>query len=308
MAGSAENPKIGLDNVVIAKLLSDDGVNVPVYDTPIPLRGAVTASVNPNSSVEADYADNGAFFVTGNRANTEMTLELTNVDPATLALMLGQRRANGITVETPLDQAPYFALGFRVWIGGIDDAGKKIFQYVWYTKGKFSVPESGGNTKAESIEFQHISLTAQFVPTLYKADGNSGTVCTHCRSDIDTSSAVIAAWFNAPVFDVSVDASKLTVAIAEGSTPGTITVTGTKASGADCVFAAASVILGSTLIVTDSNGALVPGSVAVEDDEITFTPAVAFASSDVVTVTVTNGVKDVNGVSATPITESVTIA
>jgi phi13 family phage major tail protein len=237
-----------------------------------------------------------------------MTLELTNVDPATLALMLGQRRANGITVETPLDQAPYFALGFRVWIGGTDADGNKIFQYVWYTKGKFSVPESGGNTKAESIEFQHISLTAQFVPTLYKADGNSGTVCTHCRSDIDTSSAVIAAWFNAPVFDVSVDTSKLTVAIAEGSTPGTITVTGTKASGADCVFAAASVILGSTLIVTDSNGALVPGSVAVEDDEITFTPTVAFASSDVVTVTVTSGIKDVNGVSATPTTESVTIA
>lgn len=308
MAGSAENPKIGLDNVVIAKLLSDDGVNVPVYDTPIPLRGAVTASVNPNSSVETDYADNGAFFVTGNRANTEMTLELTNVDPATLALMLGQRRANGITVETPLDQAPYFALGFRVWIGGTDDAGNKIFQYVWYTKGKFSVPESGGNTKAESIEFQHISLTAQFVPTLYKADGNSGTVCTHCRSDIDTSSAVIAAWFNAPIFDVAVDTSKLTVAIAEGTTPGTIAITGTKASGADCVFAAASVILGSTLIVTDSNGALVPGSVAVEDDKITFTPTVAFASSDVITVTVTSGIKDVNGVSATPATESVTIA
>lgn len=308
MAGSAENPKIGLDNVVIAKLLSDDGVNVPVYDTPIPLRGAVTASVNPNSSVETDYADNGAFFVTGNRANTEMSLELTNVDPATLALMLGQRRANGITVETPLDQAPYFALGFRVWIGGTDADGNKIFQYVWYTKGKFSVPESGGNTKAESIEFQHVSLTAQFVPTLYKADGNSGTVCTHCRSDIDTPASLIASWFNAPVFDVSVDTSKLTVAIAEGSTPGTITVTGTKASGEDCVFAAASVILGSTLIVTDSNGALVPGSVAVEDDEITFTPTVAFTSSDVVTVTVTNGVKDINGVSATPATDSVTIA
>lgn len=308
MAGSAENPKIGLDNVVIAKLLSDDGVNVPVYDTPIPLRGAVTASVNPNSSVETDYADNGAFFVTGNRANTEMSLELTNVDPATLALMLGQRRANGITVETPLDQAPYFALGFRVWIGGTDDAGNKIFQYVWYTKGKFSVPESGGNTKAESIEFQHVSLTAQFVPTLYKADGNSGTVCTHCRSDIDTPASLIASWFNAPVFDVSVDTSNLTVAIAEGSTPGTISITGTKASGGDCKFASASVILGSTLIVTDSNGALVPGSVAVEDDKITFTPTVAFASSDVVTVTVTSGIKDVNGVSATPATESVTIA
>lgn len=308
MAGSAENPKIGLDNVVVARLLSDDGNSVPVYDTPIPLRGAVTASVNPNSSVETDYADNGAFFVTNNRANTEMTLELTNVDPSTLALMLGQARANGITIETPLDQAPYFALGFRVWIGGTDANGDKIFEYFWYAKGKFSVPESGGNTKAESIEFQHVSLTAQFVPTLYKADGNSGTVCAHCRSDIDTASATISAWFNAPVISVTVDTSKLTVAIAEGTVPGTIEIVGTKASGADCVFAEASVILGTTLIIADSNGDAVPGSVAVVDDTITFTPTVAFSSSDVVTVTVTAGIKDINGVSATPATESVTIA
>lgn len=307
MAGSAENPKIGLDNVVIAKLLSDDGTNVPTYDTPIPLRGAVTASVNPNSSVETDYADNGAFFVTGNRANTEMSLELTNVDPATLALMLGQTRANGITVETPLDQAPYFALGFRVWIGGTDANGEKIFQYVWYSKGKFSVPESGGNTKADSIEFQHVSLTAQFVPTLYKADGNSGTVCAHCRSDIDTASAVITSWFNAPVISTTIDTGAVTVAIAEGSVAGTIEVVGTKVGGT-CVFAEASVVVGNSLIVADSNGASVAGTVEVAGDTIVFTPTVAFQSADVLTVTATGGIKDTNGVAITPKTESVTIA
>lgn len=308
MAGTAENPKIGLDSVYIAKLLADDGTNAPSYDTPIKLAGAVTASVNPNSSVETDYADNGAFFVTGNRANTEMSLELTNIDPDTLALMLGQTRANGITVEKPLDQAPYFALGFRVWIGGTDSNGNKIFEYFWYAKGKFSVPESGGTTKQDSIDFQHVSLTAQFVQTLYQPDGNSGVICTHGRSDYGLSSAVISAWFNAPVITPSVDTGAVTVSIAEGSDAGTIAVTGTKSGGGTCEIVASTVVLSETLIITDSNGDAVAGTVDVSGNVITFTPTVAFSSADVVTVTVTKGIKDIYGVGITPKTDSVTIA
>lgn len=308
MADTAENPKIGLDSVYIARLLSDDGTNAPSYDTPIKLAGAVAASVNPNSSVETDYADNGAFFVTGNRANTEMSLELTNIDPDTLALMLGQTRANGITIEKPLDQSPYFAFGFRVWIGGTDSNGNKIFEYFWYAKGKFSVPESGGTTKKDSIDFQHVSLTAQFVQTLYQPDGNSGVICTHGRSDYGLSSAMISAWFNAPVVSTTVDTGAVTVAMAEGSTAGTIAITGTKAGGGSCVFAEATIVLGDTLIIADSNGAMVAGSVEVSSDTIVFTPTVAFQSADVLTVTATSGIKDVNGVSVTPKTDSVTIA
>ena len=40
-----ENPVIGLDNVVIAELLSDD-VNGVTYDTPIALKGAVLRRKN----------------------------------------------------------------------------------------------------------------------------------------------------------------------------------------------------------------------------------------------------------------------
>lgn len=307
MAGNAENPKIGLDNVVIAKLLTDDGSSLPVYDTPTPLKGAVTASVNPNSSVETDYADNGAFFVTGNRANTEMTLELTNVAPATLALMLGQTRVNGITQEKPLDQAPYFALGFRVWIGGTDENGNKIFEYFWYSKGKFSVPESGGNTKADSIEFQHVSLTAQFVPTLYSPDGNGGIICSHARSDIDTPSATISAWFNAPVIAIGGDYSVLEATATESS--GKIVITATKESGSTPTIAEGSVVLGSTLVITEaSTGEAVEGTVEVEDDTITFTPTEAFTSADVIVVSVTSGIQDASGVHCVPYATAITIA
>ena len=303
MAGTAENPKIGLDSVYIARLISDDGVSAPVYDTPIALRGAVQASVNPNSSVETDYADNGAFFVTNNRANTEMTLELTNCDPSTLALMLGQTRQNGITVETPLDQSAYFALMFRVWIGGTDANGDKIYENFCYAKGKFSVPESGGTTKGESIDFQHLTLNAQFVQTLYQPDGNSGIICTHARTDIDTPSDVIASWFNAPVLTTSVNTGAVTVAVAQGSTTSKITITGTK-TGGDCVFASATVNAGN--IVVTASGTVVDGSFSVEDDVITFTSKEAMSGA--VIVTVTRSVKDVNGVGVTPTSETVTIA
>ena len=302
MAGSAENPKIGLSNVVIAELISDDGVNAPVYGNVIPLVGAVQASVNPNSSVETDYADNGAFFVTGNRANTEMSLEMTNVAPATLAKMLGQERANGVTLEKPLDQAPYFALGFKVWIGGTDANGNKIFEMFWYAKGKFSVPESGGTTKQDSIDFQHVSLTAQFVPTLYKPDGNSGVICAHARTDIDTPSVTVNNWFNAPVISTNLDSGAVTVAI-ESSDANTITITGSKAGGGDCEFAEATVNADNIVIIY--GGSVVAGAFTVNENVITFVSASAMSGT--VYVSVSNSVKDVNGVGVTPAIEELTI-
>lgn len=298
MAKTAENPKIGLDNVVIAPLISDvGGMTKPVYGAVIPLRGAVTASVNPNSSVETDYADNGAFFVANNRANVEMSLELTNVDPATIALMLGQKRQNGITVETPLDQSPYFALGFRVWIGGVDENGENIYEYFWYAKGKFSVPESGGNTRAENIEFQHVSLTAQFVQTFYQTNGK-GVICTHARTDYDMSAELKTDWFNAPIVDVDVNLSAVTVTLAKSGS--TITVTGSKADGSEFAFAADSVNV-NTFAVVDDTGDVVAGEFEVS--EASENPTITFTSSSTlgtVTVALTGGIKDTNGVAIAP--------
>jgi phi13 family phage major tail protein len=283
-----EAPRIGLDEVHIARVISDDANGI-VYDTPIALKGAVNATVNPNSDVATDYGDNGVFFVTNNRGNTEMTLELIDVDSSVLALMLGQKKVNGITVEAPLDQSPYFAVGFRVWIAGEKD-GEKRYQYFWYAKGKFSVPETGGSTKTESIEFGHINLTAQFAQTIY-----NGIICTHARSDDDeVSSSVITNWFSAPVTSVASDDTALTVVIAESS--GKVTFTGTKASGEDFVFTSGSIDNGITIGVLDSSNNLLEGTYTVNGNVITFTPA----SGTPATAFVTGGLKDNNGVGATP--------
>lgn len=294
-----ENPVIGLDNVVIAQLLSDD-VNGVTYDTPIALKGAVNASVNPNSDVAVDYADNGPFFVMNNRGNTELTLELTNIDPATKALMLGQKRQGGITVETPMDSSPYFAMGFRVWVGGTDENGNKIYEYMWLAKGKFSVPESGAETKKESVSFQHANMTAQFVATIFVPAGqDSGTICTHCRSDVDTSSTVIANWFNAPVVSVASQANTITVTSAAQSND-KVTITFAATTATTIAEATANA---NNITVLDSNGDVVDGTFAIGVSG-NVAPTVVFTLADdtdtVATVVVGAGVKDVYNVSVTP--------
>lgn len=300
-----EAPKIGLDHVVVAQVLSDDSDGI-TYGEVIEMKGAVNATVNPNSSVETDYADNGAFFATGNRGNTELTLEMIDVDPDTLSKLLGQKKSNGVTAETAMDQAPYFAMGFRVWIAGSDDDGDNRYELRWYSKGKFSVPEAGGSTKTESIEFGHVNMTAQFVSPTFVPEGmDAGVIGTHCRTDDPTvPDSVKSNWFNAPVTELSLDSSALTVTAS--TSEGKVVLTGTKESGASFNFAKSSARIGETIVVVDSSGELVNGTLefssAGTSPTITFTPGAE--ENEPAGVTVTSGLKDSFGIGATPMTDS----
>ena len=301
-----EAPKIGLDNVVIAKVLSDSSEGISFGEV-IALKGAVNATVNPNSDVAVDFADNGPFFSASNRGNTELNLEMIDVDVDVLAQLLGQRKVNGITVETPLDQSSDYALGFRVWLAGKDGSGNNRYQYFWYAKGKFSVPETGGETKTDSLNFGHISVTAQFVQTQYVPNGQeTGTICTHIRTDDPSVPASVKAnWFNAPVVETASDPSELTVAISYANSK--VTFTGSKESGASFVFAKGSVIDGQTIGVLDANGDLVEGEYAVgttasASPTIVFTPGAEAETP--ASAFVTNGLKDSFGVGATPVIDT----
>ena len=301
-----ERPRIGLSGLVLAQVLSDDENGI-VYDTPFHIPGAVVATVNPNSSVETDYADDGAFFAQNNRGNTELSLEMIDITPENEAKMLGQKRVNGVTVETDLDQSPYFAFGARVLMAGSDENGDAVFTYLWYAKGKFSVPESGGETKKDSITFGHKNLTAQFVKTQFVPDGQkSGTIGTKIRTDDpEVSASLIENWFNAPVISVAQNTGAFTVTAAAG-TDNAVVLTGTKAGSVNVSFGRASAKLGETIIVTDSSGELVDGTIAfggtATAPTITFTPDAE--ENAPASVTVTSGLKDNFGIGATPMTMS----
>ena len=301
-----ERPRIGLSGLVLAQVLSDDKDGI-VYDTPFDIPGAVVATINPNSSVETDYADDGAFFAQNNRGNTELSLEMIDITPENEAKMLGQRRVNGVTVETDLDQSPYFAFGGKILMAGSDENGDAVYTYIWYAKGKFSVPESGGTTKKDSIEFGHKNLTAQFVKTQFVPDGQkSGTIGTKVRTDDpDASANLIEHWFDAPVISTAQNTGAFTVTASAGS-DNKVILTGSKYGGANVSFGRASAKLGETIIVVDSSGELVAGTIAfggtATAPTITFTPAEdANAPAG---VTVTSGLKDNYGIGATPMTDT----
>ena len=302
-----EAPKIGLDNVVIAKVLSDSAEGI-TFGEVIALKGAVNATVNPNSDVAVDFADNGPFFSASNRGNTELSLEMIDVDPDVLAQLLGQKKVSGITVETPLDQSSDYAVGFRVWLAGKDANNNNRYQYFWYAKGKFSVPETGGETKTDSLNFGHINVTAQFVQTQFVPDGQeTGTICTHVRTDDPTVPASVKEnWFNAPVVSVATDSSELTVTASMGAN-NVITFTGAKDSGASFVFAPSSAVVGQTILVFDASGDAVSGTLEVSSTAST-SPTIKFTpSADAETpasVAVTSGLKDSFGVGATPMSDA----
>jgi hypothetical protein len=206
-----------------------------------------------------------------------------------------------------LDQSSDYALGFRVWLAGKDANGNNRYQYFWYAKGKFSVPETGGETKTDSLNFGHISVTAQFVQTQYVPNGQeTGTICTHIRTDDPSVPASVKAnWFNAPVVETASDPSELTVAISYANSK--VTFTGSKESGASFVFAKGSVIDGQTIGVLDSNGALVEGEYAVGETAsasptIVFTPSAEAETP--ASAFITNGLKDSFGVGATPVIDT----
>lgn len=302
---SNERPKIGLSGLVLAKVISDDENGI-VYDTPVKIPGAVVATINPNSTVESDFADDGAFVAQNNRGNTDLALELIDISPENEAMMLGQRRVNGVTVETDLDQSPYYAFGGRVLLAGSDEDGDAVFEYFWYSKGKFSVPESGGETKRDTLTFGHKNLNAQFVKTQYIPDGQkSGTICAKCRTDDPAVPAsLIEHWFDAPVVSTSQSTSAVTVTAA--TSDGKLVLTGSKGTAESFTFAQATARLGETIIVTDASGELVAGT--LEFGGTATAPTITFTKAEdanaFTAVTVTSGLKDNNGVGVTPMTET----
>lgn len=291
-----KGPKIGLDKVYVAALSADTGLVAPSWGAPQLLSGAAKLTGNPNGNLVTDWGDNGPFFVTNSRGNLQATLELIDVDPVVLAQILGQTRANGITQEGSLDQAPWYALGFRVWIGGLEGS-EKIYEYFWYLKGKFTVPEQGAETKKESISPQHTTLSAEFAKLNF-----NDVLSTHARTNgSGVAPATITNWFNAPVYASSFSGTPVTFTSGVGAIgPKTLTLTFDK-SGESFAIAQPTddtqvvVIVNSTGLLLAGAYTYTPGAAGVAPTLVIGNPNIAGVKYDVL---VTN-LRDSNGVRVT---------
>ena len=131
---------IGFDMCHYA-ILSTDSAGGATYETPVRIVGAISANINPNSSEETLFADNGPM-----ESSTALG-----------AVLLGHKYNKGFIERSSTDTPPFIAIGGRA----LKSNGK--YRYFWLLKGKMSQPEQERQTKGDSVEYQTPTIKGSFV-------------------------------------------------------------------------------------------------------------------------------------------------
>lgn len=265
-----QRPGIGVEGLVVALLTpsSDVSGGTPIYAAPLSLAGLAKLTVNPNGTVATDYADDGPSFVATTTGKIQIDMELQDVIPSSYNSIFAVSYANGVLADSSLDTSPPLALGYKQWLGGLDNSGNRVYRYVWLLKGVLAKPPIGGTTKKDTISYEHMTIKGEFV--FLQSSGTARTYMTQARTDDpNVVSTVLTNWFTAPVLNGNADLSALTVVAATGAGgTGTFLLTFSKASnsasfpftiGTDVITAMSNTIR----VLKVSDGSLVTATYAV---------------------------------------------
>lgn len=185
-------PRIGLDNLYVAAITSDDATGY-VAGTPAYLAPAAEASLTPASASEVLYADDQAYETMSAEAETKITLKVTAIPMALLAALTGRvfNVASGEMWDN-VGVSPYYALGFR----SLKSDGS--YRYYWFLKGKFEMPSENFTTKGAAPAPQVAEITYTAIKTIYQ--WNLGSITDSVKrviGDTDTTNfttMTLATW------------------------------------------------------------------------------------------------------------------
>lgn len=180
---------IGLRAIKVAKLLTDVEGSAPTYDTVQDLVGAIDLDVSDNSGdPDVQYYDDGEHDVVLPDPELKGTIELADLPPEKQALLLGYKvDDNGVVIHNADDTPPYFAWGFKAKkSNGMD-------RYVWYYKGRCTMPQDKHTTKQKELNRQTQKLQVTFVKL--NSTGNARAFVDEDSEDFATAKAT---FFNAP--------------------------------------------------------------------------------------------------------------
>lgn len=176
--------RVGLDMLHYAIITDEE---TEEYGVPIPIPGAITASISPEVNTETLYADDQAADVATALGTIEVEINVKDLTAEASKDLLGSTiDVNGVLVDNKADNAPYVALGFR------SRKSNGAYRMVWLLKGKFAPSEEEYNTKEGSPSFQTPTITGSFLPRetdgdwRYRVDSD----------DVGIKPAVITNWFN----------------------------------------------------------------------------------------------------------------
>lgn len=159
-----ETVRIGLSDLTAWVLKTDDKLSL-TYDKPFKVAPAVSASISPNTSDDAFYADDIALVSNQTVSSISLELETADIKDEIIAKLLGlEVDENGVVLDNANKVAPKVALGFR----SLKSNGK--YKYVILYKGSFGIGEDEYQTKEDSISFQTSKLTGTFLPTAHNGN------------------------------------------------------------------------------------------------------------------------------------------
>lgn len=178
--------KYGIKNCYYA-VATISSTGAATYDTPKPLAGAVSISLDPQGDTNNFYADNIVYFTSVANNGYEGDLELAKVPDSFLTDCLGYvADGKGVLVEDANATPVHFALMFQ-FEGDVNAKRTVLYNCV------AARPNVEGSTKEDSIEPQTetISLTAT---TVYNAVLDTDVVKASCT---ETESTAYNSWLSA---------------------------------------------------------------------------------------------------------------
>lgn len=180
-----ETIRIGLSDLHAFPLKVDQAGTL-TYGAPFKIAPAVSASISPNTSEDAFYADDKPLISSQSVSSVTLELETSDIKDEVVSKLLGlEIDENGVIHDNANRQAPQLAIAFR----SLKSNGK--YKYVVLYKGSFGVGEDEYQTKEDSVTFQTTTISGTFLPTVHNGDWRASV-----NEDSETIGVdVVAKWF-----------------------------------------------------------------------------------------------------------------
>lgn len=154
---------IGTSDIYVAQVTVDTDA---AYTTETPESLAPTATIARETTVNTKtrYYSNAALFTDTSEGESKVTIVIPGLTVKGRASLLGKTYddATGQMFDNGEAEPPYFALAYSV------DRPDGVKEFVWLSKGKFSIPKDEAETKTGDINEKTLSIEFTAVRTIRK--------------------------------------------------------------------------------------------------------------------------------------------
>lgn len=184
---------IGLRDLYMCPLESDDGLEAPTYGAAVKIPSLISMDIQDNVESVTFYSDDVAEQVIQAFSGKEVTIEVGYLTNEIEAKITGNEyeSATGVFYQSASTIAPEVALMFRAPKSKGDN-----FQYVVLYKGVLAREGSAYKTKEESTESSNIVLKGVFMPLAYNEKVAAKVDSEDCKKP-----EIITNWFTAPFIE-----------------------------------------------------------------------------------------------------------